>query len=156
MLIFLTDFCHIWPVFSYLCLFMNGWRVTLSILQVHAPCDGGPLEGDAPGQQVRPRVPPAPAPWRPPLQHLLLLLQTVLGAAGLHPPGGAPAAGPERGLPLPECLHSGLGYADCSLVITAADNPDNIQPFNLLPIAIKKLSFRSYILSQRRLLAGLV
>ena len=113
---------------------MNGWRVTLSMLQVHAPCDGGPLEGDAPGQQVRPRVPPAPAPWRPPLQHLLLLLlQTVLGAAGLHPPRGATAAGPERGLPLPECLHSGLGYADCNLCITAAHKPEIIRP---LPIAI--------------------
>ena len=127
---------------------MNGWRVTMSMLQVHAPCDGGPLEGDAPGQQVRPRVSPAPAPWRPPLQHLLLLLlQTVLGAAGLHPPGGAPAAGPERGLPLPECLHSSLGYADCDLVITAADKPDNMQPFNLLTIAIKTILPKLYFVA---------
>ena len=136
------NICHIWSIFS-ICLFMNGWRVTMSMLQVHAPCDGGPLEGDAPGQQVRPRVPPAPAPWRPPLQHLLLLLQTVLGAASLHPPRGAPAAGPERGLPLPECLHSGLGSVDCNLVNTAADKPENIQLFNLLPIAIKNYPFEA-------------
>ena len=96
----------------------------MSLLQVHATSDRGPLEGDAPGQQVRPGVPPAPAPWRPSLQHLLLLLPPVLGAAGLNPPRGAAAAGPERGLPLPECLHSGLGLADCSLVITAADKPE--------------------------------
>ena len=96
----------------------------MSMLQVHAPSDGGPLEGDAPGQQVRPGVPPAPAPWRPPLQHLLLLLPPVLGAAGLNPPRGAAAAGPERGLPIPECLHSGLGYADCNPVITGADKPE--------------------------------